>query len=299
MPGTGAVPPLLAQMCLTSASLRGNLKCREFHFLHSRYVNADNSAALVDIGLEVDPFGVEGKRWLRRARDVLATHAGNRTLAERGFEFELHTDDMVDVVEATYAAFPFTISATSTVVLLLFIGAFRSLVVAVTALVTIAFTLVFVFGSAVAVYQTGVLDAVGIAALSQSGGLVWMVPVMTFTIVVGLAVDYDVFLLTRVLEYRKLGHSDREAVVLAQAKTGHVITTAGTIMAVSLGGLIFSSLPGMNQWSFVLAVSVVVDTVFVRSMLVPAVMGVLNSWNWWPLDLPAVSIREARLDFEE
>ena len=105
---------------------------------------------------------------------------------------------MVDVVEATYAAFPFTISATSTVV----IGAFRSLVVAVTALVTIAFTLVFVFGSAVAVYQTGVLDAVGIAALSQSGGLVWMVPVMTFTIVVGLAVDYDVFLLTRVLEYR-------------------------------------------------------------------------------------------------
>ena len=70
-------------------------------------------------------------------------------------------------------------------------------------------------------------------------------------------------------------------------------------MAVSLGGLIFSSLPGMNQWSFVLAVSVVVDTVFVRSMLVPAVMGVLNSWNWWPLELPAVSIREARLDFEE
>ena len=89
------------------------------------------------------------------------------------------------------------------------------------------------------------------------------------------------------------------SVVLAQAKTGHVITTAGTIMAVSLGGLIFSSLPGMNQWSFVLAVSVVVDTVFVRSMLVPAVMGVLNSWNWWPLELPAVSIREARLDFEE
>lgn len=40
-------------------------------------------------------------------------------------------------------------------------------------------------------------------------------------------------------------------------------------------------------------------TVFVRSMLVPAVMGVLNSWNWWPLELPAVSIREARLDFEE
>ena len=54
----------------------------------------------------------------------------------------------------------------------------------------------------------------------------------------------------------------------------------------------------MNQWSFVLAVSVVVDTVFVRSMLVPAVMGVLNSWNWWPLELPAVSIREARLDFD-
>ena len=138
-----------------------------------------------------------------------------------------------------------------------------------------------------------------IAALSQSGGLVWMVPVMTFTIVVGLAVDYDVFLLTRVLEDRKLGYSDRDAVVLAQAKTGHVITTAGTIMAVSLGGLIFSSLPGMNQWSFVLAVSVVVDTVFVRSMLVPAVMGVLNQHNWWPLELPAVSIREARLDFEE
>ena len=69
-------------------------------------------------------------------------------------------------------------------------------------------------------------------------------------------------------------------------------------MPPTLGGLIFSSLPGMNQWSFVLAVSVVVDTVFVRSMLVPAVMGVLNQHNWWPLELPAVSIREARLDFD-
>lgn len=63
---------------------------------------------------------------------------------------------------------------------------------------------------------------------------------MTFPVVVGLGLDYDTFLLTRIMEYRMSGLSDRQSVLKGTVKTGGIITAAGIIMAIAFSGLLFS-----------------------------------------------------------
>merc|ERR1712187_904388 len=89
------------------------------------------------------------------------------------------------------------------------------------------------YGMALYVYEEGVLAWLNIPALSPTGdaGLDWSVPVFTLTFLVGLALDYDVFLFERVREFREEGFGDRESIQLGLAATGGTISSAGIIMA--------------------------------------------------------------------
>jgi uncharacterized membrane protein YdfJ with MMPL/SSD domain len=75
----------------------------------------------------------------------------------------------------------------------------------------------------------------------------WIPAVLAFAILVGLGLDYHVFLLSRVVEFRKQGFSDRESVLLGLARTGRVITAAGIIMAIAFLGLLFGHEPLLQQ----------------------------------------------------
>jgi uncharacterized membrane protein YdfJ with MMPL/SSD domain len=78
------------------------------------------------------------------------------------------------------------------------------------------------------------------------------------------ALDYDIFLISTVLERRLEGHTDRSALVRGMVSTGHIITAAGIIMAVAFSGLLFSSELALNQTAFLLVASVLLDTFVVR-----------------------------------
>ena len=101
------------------------------------------------------------------------------------------------------------------------------------------FAIAWVFGLSVLVYQNGILKWSNFAPLSPTPngkdepGMCWLIPVMAFSIMVGLSLDYDVFLVSRIVEYRAEGKSDRESVLLGLAKTGRIITAAGIIMAIA------------------------------------------------------------------
>ena len=105
---------------------------------------------------------------------------------------------------------------------------------------------------------------------------------MSFSVLTGLALDYDIFLLSRIVEYRELGYDDRAAVTLGLAKTGWIISAAGLVMAIAFGGLLLAQEPAMNQLSFFLVVSVLVDTFLTRTILVPCIMDMLGERNWAP-----------------
>jgi uncharacterized membrane protein YdfJ with MMPL/SSD domain len=123
---------------------------------------------------------------------------------------------------------------------------------------------------------------------------------MTFSILVGLSLDYDILVMSRVLEFRKLGWSDRASVCLALEKTGSVITCAGLIMAISFAGLFIPQTIVLNQFGVALFMGVVIDTFLVRALVVPAVIALMNTQqqdgcdvNWWPMKMPPVVLDSA------
>ena len=189
-----------------------------------------------------------------------------------------------------YAAFPTAIGVTVSVVFAVVGIAFRSLAIPLRALFTIALTLGGVYGAAAAVYQYGVLDWLGWPALHSMTALFWLPPVLSFSIMVGLGLDYDIFLLTRIVEFRRHPLSDRGSVLMGLTRTGRIITAAGGIMAVAFFGLLFSKVPLLNQMSFFLVFAVLLDTLVIRTMVVPAIMVMLGKINWWPSTMPKLTI---------
>lgn len=95
--------------------------------------------------------------------------------------------------------------------------------------------------------------------------------------------DYVVLVFTRVVEYRKLGWSNKAAIVKGVAKTGSVISFAGVIMAIAFIGLATSNVMLINQFGVLLALGVLLDTFVIRSMLSPALIYAFEFVNYWPM----------------
>jgi MMPL family len=99
---------------------------------------------------------------------------------------------------------------------------------------------------------------------------------MSFSILVGLALDYNIFLISRIVEFRKKGWSDAASTCLAVGKTGSIITTAGLIMCVSFAGLLIPPTTVLNQYGFSLFIGVAIDTFVIRTLVVPALFSLFE-----------------------
>jgi RND superfamily putative drug exporter len=107
---------------------------------------------------------------------------------------------------------------------------------------------------------------------------------MLFCILFGLSMDYEVFLLSRIREFRDRGHSTPESVALGLERTGGIITGAAVIMIVVFSAFALSPIIIVKEIGFSLAVAVLLDATIIRILLVPSLMRVLGPLNWW---LPA------------
>ena len=176
----------------------------------------------------------------------------------------------VDVQDSLYALVPLEIGVIIVLVLFVIGASFRSIVLAVRLVGTIFISLVWTFGLMVLVYQPGPAQdsfKVLTPSLSNSKGLYWIIPVLSFSVLVGLALDYDIFLMSRVADFRARGWSDRAAMCLAVEKTGGIITTAGLIMIVSFVGMLIPQTIVLNQYGFALLVGLVLAVVYSRHIL--------------------------------
>ena len=136
-----------------------------------------------------------------------------------------------------------------------------------------ALTLWFAFGCCVLIYQDHRLSIDFLTTRTADRGVSWLAPLLCFTIVVGLGLDYDIFFLARVHEYRFVGRlSDRDACVEAAARTGTVISSAAVIMAVAFSGLFFSTTTILNQAAFLLTCAVLFDAFVVRALVTPSLL---------------------------
>jgi RND superfamily putative drug exporter len=102
-----------------------------------------------------------------------------------------------------------------------------------------------------------------------------------FTLLFGLSMDYEVFLVSRMREAWEATRSNHRAVTHGLASTGRVVTAAGLIMASTFSGLMFGSIPTMQQLGFGLAIAILIDITLVRGLLLPSTMALAGRWNWY------------------
>ncbi|HWJ86034.1 MAG TPA: MMPL family transporter, partial [Cellulomonas sp.] len=154
-----------------------------------------------------------------------------------------------------------------------------SVVLPVKALLTNVLSLAASLGVLVWAFQDGHLE--GLLGFTSTGGIETFVIALVIAFAFGLAMDYEVFLLSRIKELHDQGATDNEAVRLGLQRSGRIITSAAAIIIVVFAGFVAGQLLVIKEVGFALAVAVLIDATIVRLLLVPATMTVLGRRNWW------------------
>jgi putative drug exporter of the RND superfamily len=156
---------------------------------------------------------------------------------------------------------------------------FRSILVPIKAIAGFLLSVIATFGAVVAVFQWGWLD--GLFGIDQAGPIMPMLPIFLIGIVFGLAMDYEVFLVSRMREEHVHGTPPTEAVVNGFAHGARVVTAAAIIMVSVFSGFILSPESFIKSIGFALAAAILFDAFVVRMTIVPAVMTLLGRRAWW------------------
>jgi uncharacterized membrane protein YdfJ with MMPL/SSD domain len=220
-----------------------------------------------------------------------------------------------DTIDATQAKFPLMLGLTTTLVLVVVAVLLRSAFVPFRLLLTLILPMAATFGLTVLVrrylmlllltlvilssshlapttlpqvYQKGILEWTGIDAFAPASprAQYWDVPIFCFIVILGLALDYDVFLISRIAEFREQGFRNSAAVIRGLYATGPIITAAGVIMALSFGALLTLKSDASHAVGWLLVTSILIDTFIVRSLIVPCVMAGADRIGWWPRQVP-------------
>ncbi|WP_432108140.1 MMPL family transporter [Streptomyces sp. AA1529] len=162
---------------------------------------------------------------------------------------------------------------------LLLIVVFRSILVPLKAALGFLLSVLAALGAVVAVFQWGWLS--GLMGVEQTGPVMSMMPIFMVGVVFGLAMDYEVFLVTRMREAHVHGEEPSQAVVTGFRHGARVVTAAAVIMMAVFAGFIGSSESMVKMIGFGLATAVFFDAFVVRMAIVPAVLALLGKRAWW------------------
>ncbi|HYZ76305.1 MAG TPA: MMPL family transporter [Gaiellaceae bacterium] len=134
------------------------------------------------------------------------------------------------------------------------------------------------YGVLVAVFQWGWLDWTG---YSSPGHIDTIVPALVLAVTVGLSMDYEVFLLTRIRERYAVHGRNEDAVAEGLVGSARIITSAALVMVAVFGAFALAGAPSLRELGVGLGVAVGLDATIVRLVVVPATMRLLGDWNWW------------------
>jgi len=205
----------------------------------------------------------------------------------------------IDVSEKLADALPLYLLLVVGLSILLLMLVFRSVLVPLKAALGFLLTVGATFGVTVAIFQEGHLA--GLVGVDTPGPLVSFLPILLIGILFGLAMDYEVFLVSRMREDFVHGADPQAAMVSGMGHNARVVTAAALIMTSVFGGFVLMDDPIIKSIGFALAVGVVIDAFVVRMALVPAVMSLLGRAAWWlpkPVDkaLPDLDIEGEKLN---
>ncbi len=253
------------------------------------FLSSDGRAALIEV-LPASSVSLRGQvNWVREIRKTGAlalTGVPGATLLVGGIP-ALNADYESIIKDRLPPVTGLVVGGT----LLALLCGFRSIFAALKAIALNLFSVAASFGALVLVFQ----DGHGSRFLGVPGGtgsVFPLVPIVAFAIVFGLSMDYEVFLVARVLEARRSGLSELDAIPEGMARTAGLITSAAAIMIVVFAAFTFGSFLVVKMIGFTLAVAVLIDATLVRIVIGPALLRLAGDWNWWPGGLP----KQARRD---
>jgi len=200
------------------------------------------------------------------------------------------TVQSADLLSATYGNFPLIVALLTVATFVLLARAFRSLLLALKAVALVLVSVGAALGVMTFVWQQG--HGSGLWGVSATGGISAWIPVMVFAFLFGISMDYEVFLLARMREeYDRHGSTDG-AVVAGIGGTGRLVTSAALILCFAFVALSSAPDVGIKIIATGLAAGIVLDATVIRMLLVPALVSLLGSWNWW---LPTTLARALRV----
>jgi uncharacterized membrane protein YdfJ with MMPL/SSD domain len=249
-----------AQLAALSPSARITLRERAAARYFSDAGELEGHVARLDVVLALDPLSREGIGSLHRLVGVLPALLPN-SIRHCEIAFIGPTAALGDLQVVTTSDLRRIEILVPLVVLAILVVVLHDFVVSLYLIASVLFSYLVTLGMTFALFWS--LDPAGFA------GLDWKVPILLFAILVAVGEDYNIFLMTRVHEERDRD-GPTQGVITALVKTGGIISSCGFIMAGTFASLLAGSLLELKQLGFALAVGVLLDTLVVRPILVPA-----------------------------
>jgi RND superfamily putative drug exporter len=243
------------------------------------FLSSDGRAALIEVVPASSVSVRDQVNWVRELRKTGAlalTGVPDATLLVGGIP-ALNADYETIIRDRFPSVTALVVGGT----LLALLCGFQSVFAALKAIALNLFSVAASFGALVLVFQSG-HGSRFLGVPEGTGSVFPLVPIVAFAIVFGLSMDYEVFLVARVLEARRSGLSEMDAIPEGMAKTAGLITSAAAIMIVVFAAFTFGSFLVVKMIGFTLAIAVLIDATLVRIVIGPALLRIAGDWNWWP-----------------
>jgi RND superfamily putative drug exporter len=196
----------------------------------------------------------------------------------------------IDYLHAVYGNAPVVFAVLSLLSLVLLMRAFRSVLLAVKAVILNLISLAATFGVMTWFWQDG-HGSDALFGVSKTGAITFWLPIMVFAFLFGLSMDYEVFILTRVREEYDASGDTRAAIVEGVGRTGRLVTCAALILFLAFASLASGPSVDLKVMATGLGVGILLDATIVRALLVPSLVSLFGSWNWWLPDSVAKVLR--------
>jgi uncharacterized membrane protein YdfJ with MMPL/SSD domain len=240
-------------------------------------VQEGDGASLLEAPVRGDEVSDEAVAAVRDLRDRIVPN----TFAAAPVEVYVGgtTSENIDYFDAVTDPAPYVFAFVLGLTFVLLTVAFRSLAVPLTAIVLNLLSVGAAYGLLVLVFQEGV--GAGLFGFQQVDTIEAWVPLFLFSVLFGLSMDYQVFLLSRIRERYDQTRDTREAVRGGVASTARIITGAALIIVAVFAGFARGDLVMFQQMGFGVAVALIIDATIIRSVLMPSLMVLIGERNWY------------------
>jgi uncharacterized membrane protein YdfJ with MMPL/SSD domain len=243
-----------------------------------QFVNLDSGSdtAVVNVVPKYDSYDPRQEAFVSDIKKVIIPSISdlNGVQASVGGQ----TANFEDFHDKLYGRFPYIIAAVLLLTFLVLMMFFQSVFLPLKAILMNLASILATYGVLVLIFQHG--WGAGIFGFQPVGAVAVITPAILFVILFSLSTDYEVFMLSRIKEYWNETHDNEESVAKGLQQTGRIVTAAGLILIGVFGSFATAGIITIKEIGLGLAIGVLIDTLIVRSIMVPATMRLAGNINW-------------------